>query len=237
MILENKVVLITGATGGLGRVATQRMAEAGARLVLLSRDIGHLTSLADGLEIGPDRILTQAIDLTDPLAVDEAVQAVHDQFGRLDVILHLVGGWVGGEAIIDLDPENLALMLEQHAWSTLHVAQKFVPLQIANHWGRFMVVSSPAATAPSAKGAPYAMGKAAQQALVLTLAQELKGSGVTANILSVKAIDVDHTRENSPSAKNANWATPEEIVAAMLYLCSQEAQLINGAILPIYGSA
>jgi NAD(P)-dependent dehydrogenase (short-subunit alcohol dehydrogenase family) len=72
---------------------------------------------------------------------------------------------------------------------------------------------------------------------MLSLAQELKGTGVTSNIISVKAIDVEHARENAPTKRNASWATPEEITAAMLYLCSEDAKLVNGAVIPIYGAA
>ena len=235
MNLTNKVVLITGATGGLGRVAAQKMAARGASLALLGRNSSSLLALKNSLEIDPDRILTHVVDLTDPDAVDKAADTVMEKFGRLDVILHLVGGWVGGKSIVDLDPKDVTQMLDQHTWTTLFVTRSFIPHLVANHWGRFMVVSAPAASSPRAKGAPYAVGKAAQQALVMTLAQELKGTGVTANVLYVQAIDVDHGRFKDPSPKNANWATPEEIVAAMLYLCSEDANLINGAVIPLYG--
>jgi 3-oxoacyl-[acyl-carrier protein] reductase len=99
-----------------------------------------------------------------------------------------------------------------------------------------IIVSSPFAASPRAKGAAYAIGKAAQEALMLTLAQELKGTGVTSNILLVKTIDAKHARENEPSAKNTFWTTPEEIASAILYLCSDEAKTINGARIPLYGS-
>ncbi len=235
MNFENKVVLITGATGGLGKVAAREMAARGAKLALLSRNLDHLNALVDELSLNRNHTLVYSADLTDPIAVDEAAEAIMKRFTRLDVILHLVGGWVGGVSVSDLDPGDVAQMINQHVWTTFHVAQKFIPHLLANHWGRFMVVSAPTVTSPRPKGAPYAIGKAAQQALVLTLAQELKGTGVTANILSVKAIDASHARENDPSPRNADWATPEEIVAAMFYLCSEETQLVNGAIIPIFG--
>lgn len=235
MSLENKVVLITGATGRLGRVATKKIAMLGARLALLGRNEASLSALKDELGLNPDRVMTFRADLIDPTEVELASKAVEGKFGSLDVILHLVGGWVGGKAITDLDPKDVANMLDQHLWTTLHVARSFLPLLVANHWGRFLVVSAPSASSPGPKGAPYAVGKAAQQALVMTLAQEMRGTGVTANVLYVKAIDADHSRVVDPSPKNANWATPEEIVTAMLYLCSDDAKLVSGAVLPLYG--
>jgi len=105
----------------------------------------------------------------------------------------------------------------------------------ANHWGRILVISSPTASHPDANTAPYAIGKAAQEALILTIAQEVKEKGITANILLVKTIDVEHARDLKPDAKNASWTTPEEITAALLYLSSEEARTINGARIPLYG--
>ena len=150
--------------------------------------------------------------------------------------MHLVGGWTGGKSVVEVDPGDVSDMLQQHVWSTFYMAQTFIPHLINNKWGRVIIISSPFAASPRAKGAPYAMGKAAQEALILTLAQELKGTGVTSNIILVKTIDVKHARENDPSAKNAFWTTPEEITNAILYLCSDEAKMLNGARLPLYGS-
>ena len=127
-------------------------------------------------------------------------------------------------------------MLQQHLWTTFYVAQAFVPHLVANGWGRIMAVSAPAATRPAAKSAPYAAGKAAQEALLLTLAQELTGSGVTANLLVVRAIDVQHRRDSERTAETVAWTTPEEIASAIVYLCSDAAGVVNGAHIPLYGA-
>ena len=101
--------------------------------------------------------------------------------------------------------------------------------------GRIVVVSSPLASNPPAKMGPYVVGKAAQEALMLTIAKEVAGSGVTANVVQVRTIDAKHERDQSPSSKNASWTTPEEITAAILYLCSEDGKVVNGARLPLYG--
>ena len=157
------------------------------------------------------------------------------RFGRADVLLNLVGGWAGGKAVPEVEAEQVAQMLEQHLWTTFHLAQAFVPHLVANQWGRIIAVSSPAASNPVAKRAPYAIGKAAQEALCLTLAREVQGTGVTVNLLLADTIDVKHERDNAPNPKNAKWTTPEEIAAAILYLCSDEAHTVNGARIPLYG--
>ncbi|HEX9068374.1 MAG TPA: SDR family oxidoreductase, partial [Ktedonobacterales bacterium] len=81
----------------------------------------------------------------------------------------------------------------------------------------------------------YVFAKAAEETMVLTLAHELQGTGVTANVVQVRTIDVRHERETAPTPKNASWTTPEEIAAAMCYLCSDEAGVISGARIPLFG--
>ena len=236
MTLDNRVVVISGATGGLGKVVAKTMAEQGAKLVLLGRTDDSLTNLSNELSLAGDDYITMAVDLSNPDGAVAAADATLLKFGRVDILLQLVGGWTGGKPVVDIPLNDVAEMLQQHAWTTFYLAQAFVPHLVNNEWGRIVAVSSPFAAAPRAKGAPYAMGKAAQEALLLTLAQELKGTGVTANILLVKTIDVAHQRDSEPSPKNVTWTTPEEIAEAINYLISDKAQMVNGARLPLYGS-
>lgn len=236
MTIKNRVAIVTGATGGLGRVVTHHLAERGARLALLGRTPERLTQLAHNLSLSEDRYLAHAVDLGEPGTAQAAVDAVMEKFGRADILLHLVGGWAGGKAVVEVAAEKVANMLQQHLWTTFYLAQALIPHLVANQWGRVIVVSSPYALRPRAKGAAYAIGKAAQETLMMTLAQELKGSGVTANVLLVHTIDVKHQRDREPTPKNTLWTTPEEIAAAILYLCSDEARMANGARIPLYGS-
>ena len=223
MTLENRVFVITGATGATGRAVSRALAEAGAGLALLGAHPDRLSALVSELGLPPERTLALPADLTDPASTRAAAGAVMQRFNRLDGLIHLVGGWSGGKTVPETDPSDLDAMLDQHAWTTFHAAQAFVPHLLANGWGRIIVVSSPLARHPAGKGAAYAMGKAAQEALVLSLAQELRESGVTANILLVKSIGEKGTK-------------PEELAASMLYLCSDEAGKLNGARIPLYGS-
>jgi NAD(P)-dependent dehydrogenase (short-subunit alcohol dehydrogenase family) len=234
--LENKVAIVTGATGGLGRVVSRRLAEAGARLVLVSSNPAKLEALANDLQLPAERWGIVAQDLTRPGAGQKVLESALQKFGRADILLHLMGGWLGGKPVPLAPAEDITAMLEQHLWSTLFMTQAVVPHLTANGWGRLVIVSSPTAGSPPANSVPYAIGKAAEETLMLTLAEELKGTGVTANILRVRTIDVKHERDQEPAPKNANWTTPEEIAAAILFLCSDAAHVINGARIPLYGS-
>jgi len=233
---KNRVAVITGATGGLGRVVAKRLAQEGASLALFSSNESSLSQLADELALPQERWMIRAVDFRDPLAAQTALQATLEKFGRAELLLHFVGGWIGGKTITEFETSQFEDMLQQHLWTTLHLTKAFVPHFTANGWGRIVVVSSPNAAQPAAKSAPYAIAKAAQETLLLALAQELKHSGVTANILRVSTIDVKHTRDLEPSLANAAWTAPEEIAEAVLYLCSDEAKVVNGARIPLYGS-
>ena len=233
--MKDRVAVITGATGSLGTVVSKRLAAEGSRLVLTGTNVGRLESLAGELGLPPDRVLTGVFNFVEPRAAGLAAQLVLEKFGRVDVLLHLVGGWTGGKPVVDVPPSDLANMLDQHVWTTFYLAQAFVRPLVANKWGRIIVVSSPLATNPPANMAPYVVGKAAEEALVLTVAKEVARTGVTANILQVRTIDAKHERDREPTPKNANWTTPEEIASAIVYLCSDDAHVINGARLPLYG--
>jgi NAD(P)-dependent dehydrogenase (short-subunit alcohol dehydrogenase family) len=224
-MLKQRVFVISGATGGLGKVAARAFAERGASLALVSTDQEKLDPLARELNLPAERVLTHAADLLDANAARGSAEAVLDKFGRVDALIHLVGGWTGGKTLAESSPEELKFMLDQHAWSTFHLIQAFLPALQDNGWGRIVAVSSPFATQPSAKMGPYAVGKAAQETLLLTLADEFKGTDLTANILQVKSIDVKGTGQGT---------SPAEIVAAILFLCSDDAARVNGARIPLH---
>ncbi len=236
MALNERTVVITGATGGLGRVVAGQMAGLRARLALVSSGLDEVEALGRELGLPPERWLAYAADLTQPESGQAVLAAAMQKFGRVDILLNLVGGWSGGKTVPEVAVDEVSGMLAQHLWSTFYLAQAFVPHLVANGWGRMVIVSSPSAGAPPAKSAAYSVGKAAQEALMMTIAEEVKGTGVTANVIRVKTIDAEHQRERQPSPKNAAWTTPEEISAAIIFLCSDEANMVNGARLPVYGS-
>ena len=217
--------MITGATGALGMKTARAFAERGYSLAILGRDQNELDSLARDLNLPDERLLTSIVDLRNGEAVHSTVQAVSAKFGGVHALIHLVGGWVGGRTLPETSDEDLTSMLDQHVWTTFHLFQSFAPKLAESKWGRVIVVSASTVPNPPGKAGAYTAAKAAQENLILTLAAELKPSGVTANIIQVRAIDVE--------GKGAG-ATPEEIVAAMMYLFSDEAAKLSGVRIPLY---
>ncbi len=221
----NRVFVITGATGATGKAAARAFAARGASPVLVGTDQSKLDVLARDLNLPAARFLTLTVDLRNGPAVHSAAEAVAAKFGRVDGLIQLVGGWVGGKTIEATPISDFESMLGQHVWTTIHLFQAFGPRMVANKCGRVIVVSAPGASNPTGKTSAYTVAKAAQENLVMNLAAELKESNVTANIIQVKSIDVD---------RSGKGATPDEIVASMLYLCSDETSKVSGARIPLF---
>jgi NAD(P)-dependent dehydrogenase (short-subunit alcohol dehydrogenase family) len=236
MDLKNRVAVITGATGGLGSIVTRELAAKTANLALLDIDPARLETLTKSLSLPESRLMTSTVNLLDLAETKSAAESVAARFGRIDILLHVVGGWTGGKSLLEAPVDDLTFMLNQHVWTSFNVIQAFVPHLVKNGWGRVVMVTSPYAAHPIPKGGPYAVGKAGQETLMLTLSQELKATGVTANLLQAKTIDMKREKVSNPGPDNSTWTTPEEITAAILYLLSEEAGTINGAKIPLFGS-
>jgi NAD(P)-dependent dehydrogenase (short-subunit alcohol dehydrogenase family) len=221
----NKVVLITGATGALGSRTAHAFAAQGHSLVLLDNDQTRLDALTRDLNLSAERLFASVVDLRNGDAVHATAEAIAARFGGIHALIHLVGGWVGGKALPDASIQDMDFMLGQHVWTTFHLFQSFTPQLVKSKWGRVIVVSASTVPNPPGNAGTYTAAKAAQENLVLTLSAELKDKGVTANIIQVRAIDATHSGKGT---------TPEEIVAAMLYLFSEEASKVNGARIPVY---
>jgi NAD(P)-dependent dehydrogenase (short-subunit alcohol dehydrogenase family) len=229
------VVLITGAAGPAGRAAAKLFAGGGARLALAGRDADQLAEIGDSLGVGRDRWMAAVGDLLKAEGARAVVSAATERFGRIDVLLHLVGGWTGGTPLADLDPAVLRGMLDQHLWTTFNVVRLVVPGMVDRGWGRIAAVSSPFAAAPGAGMGAYGVAKAAEEALLGTLAREVAATGVTVNVVVVRTIDAEHKREREPSPRNAGHTTPEELADVLAYLASDGAAAVNGARIPLFG--
>jgi 3-oxoacyl-[acyl-carrier protein] reductase len=223
--MKNRTIVITGATGALGALVAKTFAARGDNLALLSHDQAKLDSLARDLKLPETRLLIQAADLRNGDAVQSAAEAVAKKFGDVHGLIHLVGGWTGGKTIPETPKADLEFMLNNHVHTTFNLFQVFSKPLAANDWGRVIVISASTVPNPPGKASAYTAAKAAQENLVLSLSAELKGTGLTANIIQVKAIDVEN---------KGTGTTPAEIVSAILYLFSDEAGKVNGARIPLY---
>ena len=221
----SRTIVITGATGALGKKTAHAFASQGHSLALLDNDQTKLDSLVRDLNLPESRLFTSVVDLRDGQAVRDSAEAVSAKFGSVHALIHLVGGWVGGKTLPEVSADDLTFMLNQHVWTTFHLFQAFSPKLAANGWGRVITISPSTVANPPVERGVYNAAKAAQENLVLTLGAELKDNGVTANIIQVRAIDVEN---------KGTGTTPDVIVAAIQYLFSEQAGKVNGARIPLY---
>jgi NAD(P)-dependent dehydrogenase (short-subunit alcohol dehydrogenase family) len=224
-LAQGKSIVITGATGALGNLVAKTFAGLGHNIALLDRNQDKLDSLISDLNLSSDRLHAQTIDLINGSAVHDAAEAVHSKFGSVHALFHLVGGWTGGKTLAETPEEDLEFMLNQHVRTTFNLFKSFSTYLGANGWGRVIIISPSTVQNPPEKRGVYTAVKAAQENMVLTLSAELKKTGVTSNIIQVKAIDVEN---------KGIGTSPAEIVAAMTYLFSEEANKIDGTRIPLY---
>jgi NAD(P)-dependent dehydrogenase (short-subunit alcohol dehydrogenase family) len=221
----NKTIVITGATGALGNLTAKTFAGMGHNLALLDKDQEKLDSLVRDLNLSSERLYAQTVDLLDGQALQDSAQAVLNKFGSIHALFHLIGGWSGGKTFAETPDDDLEFMINQHIRTTFNLFKAFEGPLSKNGWGRVITISPSTIANPPAKRGVYLAAKAAQENMMLSLAAELKEANVTANIIQVKAIDVEN---------QGTGTTPEVIVATMQYLFSEGADKVNGARLPLY---
>ncbi len=231
--LEGRVIAIAGAAGGLGPTVCRRLAEEGA--IVAASDIAQekLDSLGTDLGLPEDRWDGRAADLLSADGASAWAGAIADRFGKVDGLVHLVGGWKGGEplATTSLDDyewlHNLLVRTVQHATRAFHDA-------LAHDGGRFVLVSSAQAQKPEAANASYGAAKAAAETWTLALADSLADSGATANIVVVNAILTPAMRAENPEKSFDSLTSVEDIADAIAFVCSDGAQKMNGARLELH---
>lgn len=233
--LNNRIVLITGATGALGSAITQVFAQTGARLALVSTSEEKLADLADDVGLEEERVFTAAADLTQPEEVDAVIDAILAHFDGLDVLLNTVGGWSGGVPVHETSLGAWRRALDLNLNSAFLLSQAVLRPMLEAGWGRIVHVSSKTALDAKPKQAGYAVAKMGLITLTEVIAAEVKGTGVTANVILPSIIDTPPNRKMMSKADPGRWVPPEEIAAAMRFLCSDEAASINGDRLRIYG--
>jgi NAD(P)-dependent dehydrogenase (short-subunit alcohol dehydrogenase family) len=231
--LDARVVAIAGAAGGLGPVVARVLAEGGATLALGERDEQRLAAVVQELGLPEDRVHAQVVDLLDLESARGWAGAVAERFGGVDALVHLVGGWRGGEPIATAPVADDDWLHDLLVRTIQLTSRAFLPALLERH-GRFVLVSSPQAERPSATNAAYGAAKAAAEAWTLALADELGEHGGAANIVRVNAIVTPQMRLDSPEKEFATFTDAEEIAAAIAYLLSPAARKMNGQRLALH---
>ena len=224
-----KVALVAGGTGGLGRAVSLAFLEEGAKVVVTYRVQSEWDSLKG---FGGASLSGRYIDVTEEAEVCPFVSSIE----QVDVLVNAVGGYAGGVKMWETDPKVLDRMLALNLRSGWTLLRSVVPIMLKQGHGAIVNVASAAAFDHAAGAAAYAATKAAAVAMIDSLAADLKGSGVRANSILPNIIDTEANRKAMPGADFAKWPKPEEIARVILFLCSDDAKLIHGAAVPVYGN-
>lgn len=232
-MLDDRVIAIAGVGGGLGPLVAQELAAAGATIAGTDRSQEALDALAADLGLPAERWDGRAVDLLDEEATRDWCAALVERFGRVDGLVHLVGGWRGGQPLHEAPLSDWELLHDLLVRTVQHTTRAFHDQIAGSSHGRFVLVSARQAQAPSNSNAAYAAAKAAAEAWTLALADGFEPGGATANIVVVDAILTPRMREESPEKDFPTFTPAEDVAAAIAFLCSDAAKKMNGQRLPL----
>lgn len=235
--MAERVAVITGGTGGLGTALVHRLLEREVRLAITYILPDEASAFEDTFDLDEDRLILRRVDATNPEAVTSFLKEVADTWGDIHQLCALVGGWAGGRDVEETDDVRFERMLDLNLRSAFYAVRAAVPHLRQAGWGRILLVGSRAVEDTPPGQAAFNIAKAGVVALTKTVAQELEGSGVTANALMPSVIDTPATRATLPYADYVHWPTPDEIAAVADFVLSEDSSVMNGATIRVYGRA
>lgn len=228
-MLQDRAVLITGANGGLGHAVTQAFLDADARVVGVARKI-------QDSEFANPRFSAISADISTAESARALVAAAQARLGRIDALIHLVGGFAGGKSVAETDDGTLEKMFALNFHSAFHLVQAVLPAMQKQKSGAIVAIGSRAAVEPQPMLGAYSASKAALVSLIRTVALENKEYGISANVVLPGTMDTPANRSAMPGVDPARWVRPEQIAALLVHLASCNASQVTGAVIPVYGA-
>jgi NAD(P)-dependent dehydrogenase (short-subunit alcohol dehydrogenase family) len=237
MKFSDMIVLVAGGTGGLGRAVSLAFLEEGAKVVVTYRQQKEFGALKSEAGANGSAIEGHGVDVTDETAVRQLLANVLAEHGRLDALVNAVGAYAGGVNLWDLETKVFDQMLALNLRSGYALLRAAIPAMLKQKHGAIVNVASKAALDHGAGAAAYAASKAAAVALMDSLAAEVKGTGVRVNSILPSIIDTEANRKAIAGADVRKWPKPNDIARVILFLCSDDARVIHGAAVPVYGDS
>jgi NAD(P)-dependent dehydrogenase (short-subunit alcohol dehydrogenase family) len=234
---EGSIVLVAGGTGGLGRAVSSAFLEEGAHVVASYRNQPEWESFKNAMSSHASRLQGYQVEVTDEAAVNQLVENILLQHGRLDAMVNTVGGYAGGLKLWEMDTKVFEQMLSMNLRSGYLLSRAAVRTMLKQGRGAIVNVASKAAFDHASGAAAYAASKAASVALMDCLAADVRGTGVRVNTVLPSIIDTEANRKAMPKADFSKWPKPGDIARVILFLCSDQARVIHGAAIPVYGDS
>ncbi|MDO9298828.1 3-oxoacyl-ACP reductase FabG [Bradyrhizobium sp.] len=224
--MDGKVVIVTGASGALGSVVAEAALARGARVAGLDHAASQLSATANRIELG-------GVDLSDATETGKAIDAVVAHFGKLDALINIAGGFAF-EAVAEGDPRTWQHMYALNVLTALNASRAAIPHLVASASARIVNIGAIGALQAGAGMGAYAASKAGVHRLTEALAAEWKGK-ITVNAVLPSIIDTSANRASMPKADFTKWVTPQELADVILFLVSDAASAVTGALLPVSG--
>lgn len=224
--MNGKVIVVTGALGALGRVVAEEALARGARIACIDHAPTQVPATAERLEFG-------GVDLTDPAQAMKAIKAAAAHFGRLDALINVAGGFAF-ETVTDGDPATWQRMYALNVTTALNASRAAIPHLVSSGAGHIVNVGAMGALQAGAGMGAYAASKAGVHRLTEALAAECKGK-ITVNAVLPSIIDTATNRASMPKADFTKWVRPKELADVILFLASDAASAVTGALLPVNG--
>ena len=237
MTKQHRNVLITGGTGILGSAVTKAyLAQGDAVAVTYLFDNEVERFKAFNPELSEDVTFLFA-DVTEETEVQKTVEAFVAQFGSLDVLINIVGGFVGGIPTAELEADRWDFMMNLNLKSVFLCCKAAIPHMTESGYGKIINVSARAGLKGEAGLSAYCVSKGGVRTLTESLAAEVMDSGVNVNAIMPSIMDTPANRESMPDEDHDRWVVPEDVAKVICFLTSDDATIINGAAIPVYGRA
>jgi 3-oxoacyl-[acyl-carrier protein] reductase len=224
--MQGKILIVTGASGALGKVVVASALAKGAKVAAIDHTASAAQPTAARIELG-------GVDLTDATQARKAIDAAAAHFGRLDALVNIAGGFAF-ETAIEGDPKTWQRLYALNVLTALNASRSAIPHLTASSAGRIVNVGAMGAIQAGAGMGPYAASKAGVHRLTEALAAEWKGK-ITVNAVLPSTIDTAANRTSMPNADFSKWVRPEELAEVILFLASDAASAVTGALLPVLG--
>lgn len=226
--MQDKIVFITGANGGLGTSVTRGFLQRGARVIGASLRITAADFPQPNFE-------AMALDFTKLDEIKGGVAKIVERYGRLDVLVHVLGGFAGGLSVAETTDEMWEQMQNINLTAAFHVFRESIPHLRKSKSGRLIAIGSLTAAQPHANLAAYVTFKAALAMLVQTVALENADAGLTANVILPGTMDTPANRKSMPDADFSKWAKTDDVADLVLSIADEEARHLTGLAIPIEG--
>ena len=232
---SNKIVLVTGGTGALGTSITKAFLESNATVI--SSYLNEREKTGRTQTDNKSKLQLVKANVTNEEEVEKLVLGVLEKYQRIDILVNVVGAFLGGKTVVELEEKEWDMMMTVNLKSAFLTSKHVARQMISSKYGKIVHISSRIGLHSEGYDSAYSASKSGLIRLVESLAEETKKSNINVNCIMPSIIDTQANRKVLPNADFNKWVKPEELANVVLFLCSEEAKTITGAAIPTFGVA